>query len=92
MLYEYKCMKCGFSDEYWYRYNNVSTPLHCGKEMDRVYTPPVVRPNGIMRDPPGQVCMGTERPNPKKVDHMDGVEREMYHAVEQNEEYRELRV
>jgi len=41
MLYDYKCKKCGFEDEYILPVEH-RTPQHCGVFMERQYSAPQI--------------------------------------------------
>lgn len=76
-LYGFSC-SCGAEIEEFRHVSECSSPKECpicNNDMQRVFTPPAVRPNGIRKTPSGLVELGNERPEPKKVDYMDGIER-----------------
>lgn len=85
MIYVFKCTSCGYKNDYWYKsWRDLDEPPDCqccGDEMQRVYTAPAIRPNGIKKAPPGTVEVGNEQPEPRQIDHMVGIEDKIYEAI-----------
>lgn len=84
-LYEFKCT-CGKRVEEFFMVKEEKRCrcIVCGEMMQRVYTPPAVRPNGIKRTPAGAVELGTEYPSvPAPRDRFENAEHELAQVIEQ---------
>jgi hypothetical protein len=89
VIYEFKCLKCGTSDDYYFHSHEDLKPprCKCGAETVRVFTPSAIRANGITRPPAGAVEVGDQQPEPEaRRDRYEGATAEIMQHISQNSE------